>query len=103
MRTTVPPPFKLAFVGDDGGYTISFQPTDQWDGRIVVSMRGQTMRWDVVDADKEDDGSVVLGGMTSGSESLWGDQFWFELRVTDRPPLIRYWGNEVVWREDKAA
>ena len=61
------------------------------------------MRWDVVDADREELGGVVLGGMTSGSESLRNDQFWFELRLADSPPVIRYWGNQVVWREDRAA
>ena len=41
--------------------------------------------------------------MTDGSEPLWGDEFWFELRFSDAPSLIRYWGNQVVWREDRAA
>jgi hypothetical protein len=40
--------------------------------------------------------------MTSGSEPLWNDQFWFELRLDDAPPVIRYWGDKVVWREDRA-
>jgi hypothetical protein len=102
MRTTVPPPFNLPFDGDDGPYTIRFQPTDKWDGIIAVSIRGLTMSWDVVEASEEDDGSVVLGGMTSGSEALWNDQFWFELRLTDTPPVIRYWGDQVIWREDKS-
>ena len=42
----------------------------------------------------------MLGGMTSGSESLWNDRLWFELRLDDTPPVIRYWGDKVVWRED---
>lgn len=103
MRTTAPHSFDLGFQSEDGPYTISFQPTDEWDGKITVSIRGQTMHWDVVDADKAADGKVILGGMTCGSEALWGDQFWFELRLTDTPPMIRYWGNQVIWREDKAA
>ena len=67
-----------------------------------VSIGGLAMRWDVVDADREEGGCLVLGGMTSGSESLWNDQFWFELRLEDDPPVIRYWGDELVWREDRA-
>ena len=43
---------------------------------------------------------LVLGGMTSGSEGLWNDQFWFELRLNDSPPVIRYWGDKVIWRDD---
>lgn len=103
MRTTVPAAFSLAFAGPEGRYTIQFEPTDEWDGAIDLSIGGVTMRWHVVDADREDGGAVVLGGMTDGSKPLWGDVLWFELRFSDMPPLIRYWGNQVVWREDRAA
>lgn len=99
----VPAAFSLAFTGPEGPYTIEFEPTDEWDGIIDVSIGGIPMRWRVLDADKEDSGQVVLGGMTCGSQQLWNDQFWFELRFADAPPLIRYWGNQVVWREDCAA
>ncbi len=103
MRTTVPAAFSLVFRGPEGPYTIRFRPADQWDGRIDVSIGGVAMHWRVVEADQEDSGAVVLGGMTSGSEPLWSDQYWFELRFSDAPPLIRYRGNQVVWREDRAA
>ena len=103
MRTSVPPAFNMTFAGPEGSYTITFRPTDEWDGLIDVSIGDLEMRWDVVDADREETGGLVLGGMTSGSESLWNDQFWFELRLADSPPVIRYWGNQVVWREDRAA
>lgn len=92
----------MSFSGADGPYTIRFRPTDAWDGVIDVSIGGLEMRWKVVDSDREEDGGVVLGGMTSGSEALWDDQFWFELRLDDAPPLIRYWGEGVLWREDRA-
>src|SRR5687767_8465348 len=97
MRTTVPSAFTLSFTGPEGPYTIRFEPTDDWDGVIDVSIGGSEMRWDVDHADRED------GGMTSGSEALWNDQFWFELRPDDTPPVIRYWGDRVVWREDHTA
>ena len=103
MRTTVPPAFDLTFAGPENSYTIKFQPTDESDGMIEVSIGNTEMRWDVVDVDREETGNLVLGGMTSGSESLWNDQFWFELRIDDSPPVIRYWGDTVVWREDRAA
>lgn len=103
MRTTVPAAFDVAFTGPEGPYTIQFKPTDQWDGVIDVSIGGLAMRWHVVDADEEETGEVVLGGMTDGSEPIWDDAFWFELRIGNAPPLIRYWGNQVIWREDLAA
>ena len=61
MRTTVPAAFSLAFTGPEGSYTIHFEPTDEWDGIIDVSIGGHTMRWWVVNADEEDSGAVVLG------------------------------------------
>jgi hypothetical protein len=103
MRTTVPPAFTISFVGPEGPYTVRFQPSDEWDGIIDVSIGGFEMQWDVVNADREDAGGLVPGAMTSGSEDLWNDQFWFELRLDDTPPIIRYWGDKVIWREDRAA
>ena len=81
---------------------MQFQPTDQWEGVIAVSIGGVEMRWGVDLAEREDGGVIVLGGMTSGSECLWNDQFWFELRLDDTPPAIRYWSDQVIWREDCA-
>jgi hypothetical protein len=103
MKTTVPGAFVMPFRGPEGSYSISFEPTGEWDGRIDVSIGGVKMQWDVVDADRDNDGSLVLGGMTTGSEEVWNDQFWFELRLKDSPPVIRYWGDKVIWREDQAA
>lgn len=60
------------------------------------------MKWDVVHADRKDNGGLVLRGMTSGTEEIWNDQFWSELRMDDVPPVIRYWGDRVIWREDAA-
>lgn len=90
-------------MGPEGPYTIRFEPTGEWDGVIDLSIGGLPMRWSVEVADQEDSGAIVLGGMTSGSEPLWNDQYWFELRLNDAPPLIRYWGDQVVLREDRAA
>lgn len=103
MRITVPPAFNMTFVGPEGPYTVRFQPIDDWDGMIDVSIGGETMRWSVVDADQEETGGLVLGGMTTGSEKLWNDQFWFALRLSDAPPVIQYWGDQVIWRQDNAA
>jgi hypothetical protein len=103
MKTKVPAAFRQKFVGPEGAYTVLFTPTDDWDGIIDVSIGGLDMRWQVLNAEQEANGAVVLGGTTDGSPSLWGDQFWFELRFEDAPPLIRYWGNQVIWREDRAS
>ena len=92
----------MSFKGSEETYEIDFTPTDEWDGLINVTIQGVQMRWDVVDASIDQDGIVSLGGMTTGSEDLWKDQFWFELRVTAFPPVIRYWGDRVIWREDCA-
>jgi hypothetical protein len=102
MRTTVPVALDLSFSGREGPYAVRFKPTDEWDGIIDVSIGGQDMRWNVDHADHEEGGGLVFGGMTSGSESLWNDQFWFELRLDDAPPVIRCWGDRVIWREDQA-
>ena len=102
MRTTVPPAFEMSFTGPEGQYSIHFRPTDEWDGTIDVCIAGVGMKWEVTDADREDGGGLVLSGMTSDSEPLWDDQYWFEMRLDDTPPVIRYWGDQVVWREDRA-
>ena len=39
MTTTIPEAFVMSFRGPEGGYSISFEPTDEWDGRIDVSIR----------------------------------------------------------------
>lgn len=103
MRTKAPHPFAITFAGEEGPYTIHFQPTDEWDGVIDVILAGTPMRWFVVNVDREDNGGLVLGGMTTGTEDIWNDQFWFELRLDDAPPVIRYWGNQIIWREDCVA
>jgi hypothetical protein len=92
----------MNFLGAEGCYEISFQPTDDWDGIIDVTINGVDMRWGVDDSDLEDSGGIVLGGITTGTKTLWNDVFWFELRIDDKPPIIRYWGNQVIWREDRS-
>ena len=92
----------MSFSGPEGSYTVHFRPIDEWDGIIDVSIAGTAMCWPVLNVDREDDGRLVLGGMTAGTEHIWNDQFWFELRLDDSPPAIRYWGNQVIWREDTA-
>lgn len=103
MRTALLSAFTMTFAGPEGPYTIRFRPTDKRDGIIDVSIGGLEMRWDVVDADQEEGGGIVLGGITTGSDKLWNDQFWFELRLSDTSRVIRYWGDQSIWREDSGS
>ena len=61
------------------------------------------MQWDVCHASRDENQLLTLGGMTAASEDIWGEQYWFELHVDEQPPVIRYWGNKVLWREDRLA
>jgi hypothetical protein len=103
MRTTVPQAFTMSFTGPEGPYALHFRPTDEWDGIIDVTIGGLAMRWSVDEADVDETGGTVLGGMTSGSDEIWNDTYWFELRLAETPPVMRYWGDKVIWREDRAA
>ena len=102
MRINAPPPFELTFNNSpDDSYTIDYRPTDAWEGVIDVAIRGVSLRWYVAQVERDAKGRRALSGMTSGSEVIWQDQFWFELRPDDTPPIIRFWGNQIVWREDR--
>ena len=41
-----------------------------------------------------------LCGITQGTQHVWGDTYWFELRLG---PAVRlnFWGNQVLIRSDK--
>ena len=100
MITTVSDNFEILFAGSEGIYRTSFSPIDPWDGYIDVSIDGQAMRWAVIDTDRGDEGLLVLGGMTTGSRPIWNEEFWFELHLDDDPPIVRYWSEKMIWRED---
>lgn len=92
----------MSFLGAEGVYKINFQPTNDWDGIIDVTINGVDMQWSVDNSDQDESGDIVLGGMTYGSETIWNDLYWFELRLHDRPAIIRYWGDKIIWREDRS-
>jgi hypothetical protein len=100
MRVRAPSAFRLRFSGPEGPYDLHFEATDEWDGLVHVTIGGVAMHWHVLNIEMEHDGDIVLGGMTHGSKPLWDDQFWFELRPNALPPLLRYWRDRVVWRQD---
>jgi hypothetical protein len=101
MQMLVPEAFSLVLVGPEGPYALAFRPTATWEGEIDTCIAGCVMRWPVEHADHGGEG-LCLSGMTVGSEVLWRDQFWFELRPEARPPRIDYWGDRFVWRSDAA-
>lgn len=86
--------------GPEGPYELSFTPYDDWDGKIVTTIAGVPMTWQVFTSDEQPDGTFTLSGMTVGSEEVWSDQFWFELVVRPWPRAIAYFDNQVVWRVD---
>jgi hypothetical protein len=99
MRIKAPPAFDISMSGPEGAYTLSYAPTDDWDGEIAVSIGGISMRWAVLNVE-EDQKGLRLGGMTSGSEPLWRDAFWFELWPEADQPRIDYYGDRILWRSD---
>lgn len=103
MITKVPPAFKMTFCGPEGQYRFNYAPIGEWDGQIDVMIADIAMSWPGLAAHQDDGGKVALGGSTTGSKEIWGDTFWFELRYQDDPPIVRYWADRVIWREDNCA
>ena len=60
------------------------------------------MVWSIEAADDQG-GDVVLSGITTGSERVWRDAFWFNLRPDADTPRIDYFGDRVLWRSDVRA
>jgi hypothetical protein len=88
-------------VGPEGCYRLTYSGGGDGVTKVEVAISGLTMTWPVVIMIEEDDG-ITLCGMTSGSQALWRDQFWFELRPDARPPRIDYWGDQILWRSDQS-
>lgn len=103
MNMPMRPAFTMTFSGPEDRYTLGFEPAGKWNGVITVTIAAHPMQWDVLHFERDKEGGIVLCGMTTGSEQVWNDQFWFELRPDDNPPVRRFWGDQVVWREDYAA
>ena len=98
----MPPAFMQPFEGPEGPYVVDFRPSGEWHGVVEVMIGGLAMRWPVDEAHAGDDG-MVLCGLTRGSEPLWNDVFWFEVHLGAQPRVIRYWGDQVLIREDRGA
>jgi len=61
------------------------------------------MWWSVLSIDLNEEGALILSGMTDGSEAVWGDQYRFEARVEPAPASIAFWGDQVLVRTDEAS
>jgi hypothetical protein len=103
MRIKAPASLAAAFIGPEGAYTLRFTPIDgEWDGILNVEIAGKPLQWSVERIDREEDGRLILSGMTA-TATIWGDSFWFEATVEPAPGQIIYWGKQVVWRTDPGA
>jgi hypothetical protein len=94
-------PFRARFVGPEGDYGVEFTPTND-DGSIKATIIGAPMTWRVDFVGLNEGGDVVLGGLTRGSEAVWGDCYWFRVKADAGAPCIEYWGDQVLWRKDWA-
>ncbi|MXO59509.1 hypothetical protein GRI89_08140 [Altererythrobacter salegens] len=101
MRVPSTEAFEAIFEGAEGRYRIDYAPTDEWDGVISVSIAGHDMRWNV-DLVEQEDGTLQMGGITSGTKEVWDDEFWFQIICDGGPKSIQHWGDRVIWREDPA-
>lgn len=104
MRINAPQDrFEITFASPDGNYVVRYEPVDDWDGRIAMSIRGVKVGGEVLSVERDANGERVLMGSTGGFKRLYDDEFWFELRPDSRPPVIEYFGDRVLWRRDEAA
>ncbi len=85
--------------GPEGCYRLTYSAGNETDSVIEVEIAGQTMRWAIETVTRTGEG-VSLSGMTSGTQAIWQDQFWFEFFPDAEPPRIDYWGDRVLWRTD---
>jgi hypothetical protein len=99
MRVKSGSAFKIMLTGVDGRYELAYRPIDEWAGVIDVTIKGLAMSWHAVHFE-EVEGKRSVGGMTVGSDEIWGDQFWFELWPDTIPVRIDYFGDRVLWRSD---
>jgi hypothetical protein len=101
MKSHPPKAFRTRFQGSEGLYEIAYNPQYGDDGLLEAEITGISMQW-VVELSEQDSDGWRLAGITHGSQAIWGDCYWFELILLDRPIEIRYWGNGVVWRTDQS-
>jgi hypothetical protein len=78
---------------------LEYAPIDDWDGEVAVRLSGHDLVWPVQNVERANS-TLLLGGITQGTNEIWGDTFWFELVCNPELSCIRYWHDRAVWRED---
>jgi len=96
------PDLQIVMCGPEGNYEIRFTILEEFEGRIEVTIGDQKMEWYVESVDYSGSKITRLGGLTRGSEVVWGDCYWFELQA-DQDPRVDYYGSGVLVRTDRAA
>ena len=95
--------FSANFSGSEGDYKVAFVPTDAGEGIMETTIGITPMIWPVDFVGLDENGEVILGGLTHGSMALWGEIYWFNIQAKTNAPWIEYWGDQVLWRKDLAA
>jgi len=93
-----PDAFEAAFVGPDGEYRLAYRLNAD-SGLIETKIGGVEMTWIVDFVEKTAEGHWELGGLTRGSQDVWGDTYWFEMRTAAGAPL-NLWGDQILLRSD---
>ncbi len=96
-----PPSFQATFLGPTGPYRAVYLPDDR-DGMVDVFLGEANLRWSVDFVEDVGGGSFKLCGLSSGSDTMWGDTYWFVLH-TGVPVHLDYWGDQVLVRTDELA
>ena len=96
------PDLHIVMCGPEGKYKIKFTMIEPFEGRIEATVGNQKMEWYVESVDYSGSKITRLGGLTRGSEKVWGNCYWFELHA-DQDPRIEYFGAGVLIRTDRAA
>lgn len=74
-----PDPFAVRMTGPDGAYDLVFSRNAD-EGELEARLPGGALAWRVETCERDGAG-WRLGGLTRGTQRLWGDTYWFELRT----------------------
>ena len=89
------------FEGPDGRYEVRVLEAEGNDGIIEFSFADTVEEWDINQIDYEEEGTIY-GGLGDWRER-WGDFYWFRYEPDAKPPIISYWGDQVIARQDFAS
>lgn len=102
MATSTPLAFQIAFQSREGSYELSYDPAANELGTLIVcGLAPHELRW-VPEALEQKVDCWELAGLTTGTAGVWGDTYWFVLRV-GCSPTIEYWGDRTLVRTDASS